>query len=85
MIKVITLLTILMAGNAFAGGTEQSPFPEHATKPLTYTECMAGHLFAIVATENSVSIMQIFKDAGDMVPKPVECDVTKKETSNEFE
>lgn len=73
MIKVITLLMLLAAGNAFAGGTEPSPFNEHNVKPVVYTECKAGYLFVVAASVHGISMMQVFKDAGDMVPKPVDC------------
>lgn len=61
----------LTIGVAFA---EESPFEaKYKMKPNVYTECHAGYLFIIAASQNGVAIMQVFKDAGDMVPKPVEC------------
>lgn len=65
---------ILMSGNVFAGSTETDPFAgKNEIKPIIYTECLGGHLFAIAASQQGVTMMQIFKDAGDMVPKPIEC------------
>ena len=62
---------MLAMGNVYA---EESPFEaRHKLKPLVYTECKAGHLFIIATSKTGVAIMQVFKDAGDMVPKPIEC------------
>ena len=53
---------------------EESPFEgRHDVKPIVYTECKKGHEFIIAASVYGVSIMQIFVDAGDMVPKPMTC------------
>lgn len=70
MYKMLTLALLLMTGTAIA---EESPFKRHDIKPIVYTDCQAGHLFVIAASENGVSVMQVFQDAGDMVPKPIEC------------
>lgn len=70
---IITLLLtlILTVGSANA---EESPFDgRYNVKPLVYTECKAGQLFIIASSKYGIAIMQVFKDAGDMVPKPVEC------------
>ena len=66
-------MMLLAAGNAFA---EESPWANkpNSIKPVVYTECRAGQLFVIAASRYGVTIMQIFQDAGDMVPKPIECD-----------
>ena len=54
---------------------EESPFDgRHTLKPLVYTECKAGQMFIIASSKYGVAIMQIFQDAGDMVPKPIECE-----------
>ena len=59
---------------------EESPFEgRHKLKPLVYTECKGGHLFIIASSKNGVAIMQVFKDAGDMVPKPVECEENEEQ------
>ena len=69
--KYFLILWIVFTTNVLA---EESPFEaKYKLKPNVYTECHAGFLFIIAASQNGVAIMQVFKDAGDMVPKPVEC------------
>ena len=78
MIKILTLIMLLVAGNAYA--EEPSPFEgRHAVKPAVYTECRAGKLFIVAASAHGVAIMQIFDDDGDMVPKPQTCECTKED------
>ena len=82
MIKVILALWLsILLASADAFAEEPSPFEgKHTIKPIVYTECQAGKLFVIAASQYGVSIMQIFKDAGDMVPKPMECEDDNNET-----
>ena len=78
MIKILTLIMILASGNVFA--EEPSPFEgRHAIKPSVYTECRAGKLFVIAASVYGLSIMQIFEDTNDMVPKPMGCECSKED------
>ena len=74
MLKTIALILMLASSNAFATATEPSPFEgRHEIKPIVYTECQAGHVFVIAASRYGVSMMQVFQDTDDMVPKPIEC------------
>ena len=76
MMKYILTFILLFAVTTVSAATaEKSPFEgKHDVKPIVYTECRAGQLFVIAASRYGVTIMQIFQDAGDMVPKPIECD-----------
>ena len=79
MIKILTLVMLLVAGNAFA--EEPSPWAgkPNSIKPIVYTECRAGKLFIIAASSHGLAIMQIFEDTDDMVPKPIGCECTQKD------
>jgi len=84
MSKILTLIMLLFAGNAFA--QEASPFEgRHMVKPIVYTECRAGKIFIIAASQYGVSIMQIFEDTDDMVPKPMGCECTQKDRNENKE
>ena len=78
MIKILTLVMLLVAGNAFA---EESPWANkpNSIKPVVYTECRAGKLFIVAASAYGLAIMQVFNDEGDMVPKPAECECSKRD------
>ena len=83
MIKILTLVLLLASGNVFAG-SEQSPFDgRHNAKPIVYTECKLGKWFVIAYNANSVSVMQVFEDRNDMVPKPMECGAKNVEANDE--
>lgn len=69
------------SADAFAS-SEASPF-EGRHKPTVYTECKLGKWFVVAYNANSVSIMQVFQDAGDMVPKPMECGAKHIEADDE--
>jgi len=78
MKNIIVLCAGLLLATAINVVAEESPFEgRHNQKPLVYTECKAGYMFIIASSKNGIAIMQVFQDAGDMVPKPIECECPK--------
>lgn len=82
-LAILFAVSDVVSYSTAVASAEPSPFDgrHKIEKPVVYMECHyspkheQGFLFIIAASHNSVAIMQVFQDAGGMVPKPVECEV----------